>query len=278
MGGVARLVNRSAEMRIAGFDAYSKNVGSLALLAAAAVFALGLCVAAPAKSDDGAPEHADVDQDPLEQVNRFTSDFNRALREGLIDPLVDGYQYVTPEPMQRGVSNFFSNLSEPVTAVSSLLQGDAENAGNATGRFIVNSTIGLAGTYDRASDIGIEQRREDLGQAMGVSGIGSGPHIVLPILGPSNLRDATGDVLIGLVSPLPLAVHAAGTGVGYADHQDDIGSISDNALDPYVAEREAYEQNRTYAINNGVQDTPDFPTLAGPSDLKPLPETANTLK
>ncbi len=161
------------------------------------------------------------------------------------------------------------------------MQGDSENAGNATSRFIINSTIGLAGTYDRASDMGIEQRREDFGQAMGANGIAPGPHIVLPILGPSNLRDATGDLMLGLASPLPLAVHAASTGVGYADHQDDVGAISTNALDPYVAEREAYEQYRAYVVNNGTsgdQGTPDFPTLAEPMDLKPLRETANTAK
>ncbi len=256
-------------------------LGSMFLLVGATFLALSLWAAIPAKSDDAASAQADVDPDPLEHINRFTSDFNRAIREGLIDPMVDGYQFVTPEPMQRGVSNFFSNLHEPVTAVSSILQGDSENAGNATSRFIINSTIGLVGTYDRASDMGIAQRREDLGQAMGANGIAPGPHIVLPILGPSNLRDATGDIVLGLASPLPLAVHAAGTGVGYADHQDDVGAIAANALDPYIAEREAYEQHRAYVVHNGAsgdQDTPDFPTLAEPLDLKPLPETANTPK
>ena len=143
-------------------------------------------------------------EDPLEGVNRVTSDVNRGLREAIIDPVVDGYQAVTPDPIQQSISNIFSNLSEPVTAISSLLQGDTENAGTATNRFIINTTVGLGGVNDEATDMGYQQRREDLGQVMGAYGIGSGPHFVLPILGPTNLRDVTGNILTGLVSPVPL--------------------------------------------------------------------------
>ncbi|MEX0695831.1 MAG: VacJ family lipoprotein [Rhodospirillales bacterium] len=199
--------------------------------------------------------------DPLEGVNRFTAGFNRALRDAVIDPLVDGYQYVTPDPVQQSITNIFSNLTEPVTAVSSLLQGDTDNAGAATNRFIVNTTIGLGGINDRATEIGIEQRREDLGQAMAKGGVASGPHLVLPILGPTNFRDVTGDLLTGLASPLPLAMQAAGNGVRYSNYQDDIQSLSQNAVDPYSAERAAYEQHRDYAVSNGVLPDSNFPTL-----------------
>lgn len=204
--------------------------------------------------------------DPLESVNRLTSEFNRVLRDIVIDPVVDGYQYITPTDIQQGVSNIFSNLSEPVTAVSSLLQGDTENAGNASKRFLVNSTVGIGGIGDPASGIGIEQRREDLGQAMGANGVESGPHIVLPILGPSNLRDATGDVLIGLANPVPLAVQAASGGVAYSDNQDAVKSLNAGAVDPYVAEREAYEQHRGYLVTNGEVSGDAFPTFASEPD------------
>lgn len=233
-----------------------------------AVFALaGVLSSAGAVPQAAADETTPASQaqqtdDPLEHVNRFTSGFNRAVRGALIDPLVDGYQYVTPEPVQDSVSNFFSNLSEPVTAVSSLIQGDTENAQNATGRFFVNSTIGVGGLSDPATDMGMIQRREDLGQAMAVNGMSTGPHIVLPILGPSNLRDATGDILTGLASPLPLVVHAADGGVRYSTYQDDIQALERNSLDPYVAEREAYEQNREYQVSNGAVEEQNFPTLA----------------
>lgn len=205
-------------------------------------------------------------EDPLEDVNRVTSDVNRSLREAVIDPVVDGYQAVTPDPIQKSISNIFSNLSEPVTAISSLLQGDTENAGTATNRFIINTTIGLGGVNDEATDLGYQQRREDLGQVMGSYGIGSGPHFVLPILGPTNLRDVTGDVLTGLVSPVPLGVQAGGTGVQYSAHQDDINALNRQAIDPYVAEREAYEQHRQFVIQNGADLQADFPSFDIPED------------
>lgn len=208
----------------------------------------------------------DTENDPLETVNRFTSGFNRVLRDTVIDPLVDGYQYVVPDDFQHGISNIFSNLTEPVTAVSSLIQGDTENASAASKRFLVNSTVGIGGIGDPASDLGIEQRREDLGQAMGANGVEPGPHIVLPILGPSNLRDATGDLLIGLANPFPLAVQAASGGVSYSDNQDAVKSLNAGAVDPYVAEREAYEQNRGYLVTNGSDAEADFPTFASEPD------------
>lgn len=240
--------------------------------AASAVTALALLAAGPAKSDEASTPavqpatqsttQSGAQDDPLEHLNRFTSGFNRALRDALIDPLVDGYQYVTPRPMQEGVSNFFSNLSEPATVVSSILQGDGDNAGQSTKRFLINTTIGLGGLRDSATDMGYGQRREDLGQAFGANGVESGPHVVLPILGPSNLRDVTGDVITGLLSPLPLAAAVAGGAVEYSDNQDAIKSIDGGAVDPYVAEREAYEQNRSYQVSNGAMPEADFPSFA----------------
>lgn len=235
----------------------------VALVLAGGVVAVAAGQAAHA--DDSKPDtqaQTEPNRDPLEPVNRFTSGFNRAVRGAILDPLVDGYQYMTPVPVQSSVSSFFSNLTEPVTAVSSLLQGDTENVGNATGRFFINTTIGFAGLSDPATDMGIAQRREDLGQAMAVNGMDTGPHIVFPILGPSNFRDATGDILTGLASPVPLAVQAGGGAVTYSTHQDDIRSMERGAMDPYVTEREAYEQNRVFEVNNGAADTRNFPALA----------------
>ena len=166
-------------------------------------------------------------------------------------------------------------MSEPVTALSSLLQGDTGNAGAATGRFLINSTLGLAGTSDYATEFGLEQRREDLGQAFGAHGVEPGAHIVLPILGPSNMRDATGDILTGLASPLPLAVTAADGAVSYSDNQDTIHALESSAFDSYVAEREAYEQNREFLITNGEPETGDFPSFA---DTSSDPGIATTQK
>ncbi len=199
--------------------------------------------------------------DPLESVNRVTSAFNAALRKGLIDPLVEGYRAVTPDDMQKAISNVFSNLTEPVTAGSSLLQGDTENATVATKRFFINTFAGIGGMADPATDEGLIQRRKDLGQAMGANGVEPGPHIVLPIFGPSNLRDATGDILIGLANPAPLALKAADAGVSYADKKDAINAATEGALDRYTVERDMYEQNRRYLVSNGQGPATAFPDI-----------------
>lgn len=214
------------------------------------------------------PETETKDDDPLESLNRVTSGFNSIFRGLILDPLISGYKAVTPDAMQEAISNAANNLSEPVTAVSSFLQGDTENAGNATQRFLINSTVGVGGLSDPATDMGIQSRQEDLGQAMGAGGMEPGPHIVLPILGPSNLRDATGDILTSIANPLPLVGKAAQGTVTYSDNQDAIKAATGNSLDPYTTEKALYEQKRQWEVSNGAVSAPaDGPTLAdeGPS-------------
>jgi len=218
--------------------------------------ALGcLSLSAPAIAEDVPPqvqaEPTSGSDDPLESINRVTSGFNRVVRGAVIDPLVDGYQAVMPQFLQDAIGNAASNLNEPVTAVSSFLQGDTENAETATKRFFINSTIGLGGIEDKASEMGYQSRQEDLGQAAGYHGTEAGAHIVLPLLGPSNTRDAVGDILTGLASPVPLVGRIAQQSVIYSQNQNDVKFVSEGALDPYVVERNAYEQHREFLINNG---------------------------
>lgn len=200
-------------------------------------------------------------EDPFENVNRFTSGFNRVIRSAIIDPLVDGYQAVTPQFMQDAVGNAAANLNEPATAVSSLLQGDTDNAGIATKRFFINSTIGLGGVNDKASELGYQSRQEDLGQTAGYHGAEAGPHIVLPLLGPTNSRDLMGDLLTAVASPLPLVGKVAQGSVEYSTNQDEIKGLSDSALDPYVVERNAYEGRRRFLIGNGETRGPETPQI-----------------
>ena len=224
---------------------------------AMAAMVFGAAGAPQAWADDAPKKPADEAakvNDPLEGLNRLTSGFNRVIRGILIDPLVDGYQAVTPEPLQEAIGNAASNLNEPVTAVSSFLQGDTDNAESATKRFLINSTVGLGGLNDPATDMGIEARDEDLGQAAGKAGTEAGAHIVLPILGPSNVRDVAGDVITGILSPVPLVGKVAKGGVQYSGQQDDVKAVSEGALDPYVVERNAYEGRRQFLINNGETD------------------------
>lgn len=225
---------------------------SLRILTLAATVTLPLlCIPAHAGDNDTAVENTEV-SDPLEALNRWTSGLNDMLRFFVIDPAVNVYKGVTPDAVQGAVSNAAANLSEPITAGASLLQGDTENAKMATQRFLINSTIGLGGTQDKATEMGYEARQEDLGQALGKNGIGTGPHIVLPLLGPSNLRDATGDIATSFANPLPLAVGATQGFVRYSDNQEDIKSIREGALDRYVTEREAYERYREALVQNGA--------------------------
>lgn len=224
---------------------------------------------------DGTPVKT---EDPLEGVNRVTSDFNAGLRKHVLDPLVDGYRAITPDDFQKAISNIFSNLSEPVTAASSLLQGDADNASVATQRFLLNSTVGIGGIGDPAKDQGLEQRKEDLGQAMGANGVAPGPHIVLPIFGPSNLRDATADIAVGLLSPAPLAVKAADGGVTYTNKKDTIKALNEGSLDRYAVERDAYEQNRQFQVDNGRGPTMAFPDINAEDDQTVAEKKAPTGK
>ncbi|MCW9033362.1 MAG: VacJ family lipoprotein [Alphaproteobacteria bacterium] len=201
----------------------------------------------PALADD----ETNDDKDPFEGVNRVTSEFNRGLRTMVINPVAEFYKVFVPPPAREVISNTASNLTEPLSAVSSVLQGDNENAEKAMERFMINTTLGLGGTSDRATEMGVTARQEDLGQAAGANGADSGAHIVLPIFGPSNMRDATGTVVNALLNPLALA-STVDDAITYADNKDKLEALSKTAIDPYIAERDAYEQRRKYVIHNGM--------------------------
>ncbi|MBT4933011.1 MAG: VacJ family lipoprotein [Rhodospirillaceae bacterium] len=238
---------------------------SLKHLTLGALFSTTLLIASGGVTlaDDKPLEDGDQKEviDPLEGLNRVTSGFNRIFRKVVADPLITTYKAVTPDPVEKGIANFAKNLTEPVTAASSLLQGDTDNASKAMGRFVVNTTAGMGGISDTASDLNIKENQEDLGQAAGAAGVEGGAHIVLPILGPTNLRDVTGDVLTTLINPLHTATTAANAGTNYAENKDEIEAMTKDSVDPYIVERNAYEQNRVYKINNGETqfiEIPDF--------------------
>jgi phospholipid-binding lipoprotein MlaA len=141
--------------------------------------------------------------DPLYWYNERMTDVNTFLYNYLLIPVAETYDYITPDIIQTGVYNFFDNLKYPVSVTSNLLQLEFEDAWTETERFVVNSTIGIAGIFDPALDwLEIEKKNEDLGQTFGTYGIGPGFHIVIPILGPSNLRDLTGDIINWTFNPI----------------------------------------------------------------------------
>jgi len=130
--------------------------------------------------------------DPLEGFNRGAYKFNAKFDEYVFLPVVQGYEFITPEIAQTGIGNFFSNLSELSNLTNSIFQLKPRSSVHAFSRFIINSTIGIGGLWDHASDWGIYERQEDFGQTLGHYGVGDGPYLVVPILGPMNARDGVG--------------------------------------------------------------------------------------
>ena len=130
--------------------------------------------------------------DPLEGFNRGVYRFNAGFDRYVFLPVVAGYEAVTPDPIEDGISNFFNNIFEITNLTNAILQLKPKAAVETTGRIIINTTLGVAGIFDVATKLGIYEHEEDFGQTLGHYGVGNGPYLVLPLLGPSNLRDTTG--------------------------------------------------------------------------------------
>jgi phospholipid-binding lipoprotein MlaA len=142
-----------------------------------------------------APAQTKELSDPLEPMNRGIFWFNDKVDVYVAEPVARGYDYITPKKVQRSVDNFFENLRYPVRLVSDLLQLKFSQAGVHTGRFCINSTVGIVGLFDPAKDWGLEPHYEDFGTALANNGVPYGPYIVIPFLGPSSLRDGLGKIV-----------------------------------------------------------------------------------
>ena len=213
-----------------------------------------------ASSSDAAPVEVYDNGDPFESVNRSIYQFNFTLDRWILKPVASFYRDYLPRPVRSGIGNFFSNLWEPNTMVNSLLQGKPYKAANSTARFILNSTVGLLGVFDVATPLGVAEEDEDFGQTLAVWGVGDGPYIMLPFLGPSNLRDTGGLVLqyalTDLVPPIfenPEQLFAAGVRI-VDDRVDLLGADETLQLqvDPYLFLRESYRQASRVAIRDGA--------------------------
>ena len=203
--------------------------------------------------------------DPLEGINRTIFNFNNVADRIFLEPVAKGYKKL-PSPIQSGISNFLNNLKLPLAAVNQLLQGQGRNAAESSGRFIVNSTIGIFGLVDVADNIGLEQKQEDFGQTLATWGVGDGFYIVLPLFGPSNIRDTTGMVMTMITDPINAYAATQGeawvipsrTAANAIDQRsqiiDEVNALRDNSVDYYAAVRSSYYQNRTAAIMNTNDD------------------------
>lgn len=242
-------------------------VGSLVLL-----FGITACAtrpattsessAAPAGSSESTPaETPDETYDPFERFNRAMYTFNEKLDGYVLKPVAKGYRAITPGPVRQGVSNFFGNLREPMVMINDALQGKFKAAASDLGRFLTNSTLGVLGIFDVATRFGLEKRNEDFGQTLAVWGVAEGPYLVLPLFGPSSVRDGAG--LAGDYFTYPptymeetstawklFATDIIDARTRYLD-AGDILEQATGAADPYIFVREAYRQRRQSLTRDG---------------------------
>lgn len=198
------------------------------------------------------------DPDPWENFNRSMYGFNSALDKAILKPVAIGYRDVTPAPIQKGVSNFFSNLGEVGNIFNNLLQGKVDATVSSSWRFLINSTAGWFGIFDVASELGLKKQKEDFGETLGYWGISSGPYLVLPLFGPSTLRDST-DVVADFYTPgaqeffhLPWDEALALDSLDLVETRASLLSIESLIIgDEYEFVRDIYLQTRNNAVHDG---------------------------
>ena len=212
--------------------------------------------------DEFSSKEADSIVDPLSGYNRFMTSFNDKVFTYALEPISEGYAYVTPEPIRESLSNFVHNIQFPIRFVNNLLQGKFQNTSDELERFIVNSTVGLGGLFDPAATyMHIPAHNEDFGQTLGHYGVGAGFHVVLPFLGPSNVRDVLGLTADAYTSPLQyqkglkkykipdnygpsISIYAANIVNKNSLHLGAYESLKKDAIDLYPFLRDIYEQKR----------------------------------
>lgn len=232
----------------------SLSRASLALPSVAILLlALTACAAAPQTPDP---------RDPLERINRTTYAFNQSLDKAVVRPVLRGYRKVTPKVVRTGISNFFDNAEYPIVLVNNLLQGKLRPALNDSGRFLMNTTLGLGGLLDPATHAGLDRNNEDFGQTLGRWGLPPGAYVVVPFLGPYTIRDGIGSLADEFAEPRhyleddstryelwALAKLDQRSGLSEAD------SILDRSGDPYAFVRSAYLQRRQYLVTDGAESS-----------------------
>ncbi len=210
--------------------------------------------------------------DPLEGANRVSFNVSLAFDKGILRPVAIVYRRVVPTPVRNGVRNFLNNLDSPLIFANDVLQGETDRAGTTLIRAGVNTTIGLAGLFDVAGSMGYMRHYEDFGQTLAVYGIGEGPYIFVPLIGPANPRDILGWAVDLAFDPFTYAQWdgkyywlGGKTAVDFTDLRarniDTLDDLEKSSLDFYASVRSLYRQSRNNEIRNGateVQDLPDF--------------------
>lgn len=220
--------------------------------------------------------------DPFEPLNRRLFAVHEAIDGAVLEPLARGYRAVTPQPVRTGVRNFLRNLKGPVIFANDVLQGEGGRAGTTAVRFGLNTTIGVFGVLDPASELGFERHDEDFGQTLAVWGVDAGPYFFIPLFGPTTLRDGAGAVVDVAINPITYANY---DGEGYVNGTrvvltglsarenvlEAVDQVRENSFDPYVTFRTTYGLWRHSAIQNGrrdIQDLPEFEAIPEYEDFE----------
>lgn len=198
--------------------------------------------------------------DPLEGVNRQTLRFNRGVDRWLLNPIASAYGFIVPNPAKKAVQRFFANLNSPAVMMNDLLQREWKDAGTTVTRFLINTTVGMAGFFDPAMEFGFQGHNSDFGQTLALAGVKSGPFLMLPILGPTCVRDSFGGIVDLLFRPTTYllgpgdqlvytTVWGGSSGIVQREaNADAIKALEESSIDYYAALRNAYYQNRMAQI------------------------------
>ncbi len=221
---------------------------------------LAIALAAFIALGSGSTAGAEDVSDPLEPINRGIFWFNDKADVYVLEPTARGWNYVLPDRVQTAIGNFFENVRFPVVMINNLLQAKVVEASSDVGRFLINTTIGIAGFFDPATGFGLERNDEDFGQTLGYWGVPPGPYLVAPLLGPLNLRDGTGRLVDTATAVYPLFAAApytiGATAVNTVNFRSQVLSEVRNAkaasLDYYVFVRDAYDQSRKARVEDRV--------------------------
>lgn len=198
--------------------------------------------------------------DPYEDVNRSIFDFNKSMDEYITEPISDAYLWVTPQFVRTGVANFFNNLKDINVVLNDMMQGKIEQGAEDGGRFLVNTTVGLAGLLDVATEMGLEKHEEDFAQTLAVWGVPVGPYLVLPVLGPTTARGIPGAIFDTAANPasyVGIPVQLVQMLNARASAQGGLNFIDEAALDPYVFTRESFLQYREHMVSDGKSEIND---------------------
>ena len=229
------------------------------------------CATRPPATDPEAVADYQANNDPLEPTNRFLYRVNDILDTTVLRPAAQGYRYVVPSVVRRSIGNALRNVASPVVFANDVLQGHPRYATETVTRFVVNSTAGVGGLFDVADDLGLPPHRgANFATTLGVWGVGEGPFLFLPLLGPSNVRDAGGYAGNVLLDPFTWvsfggvsALEGSRFGVGAVDTReqllDPVDQIKRDSLDPYATFRSAYRQSRAAEIEAAMHDGKPLP-------------------